>query len=226
MKIKKPSSNRESLTVQQLEALTAYDFAKIKLTDEESAILRKINKRRKVEQQDRTVRIFAEQKPLVQELNENGFNVQRIGQITSMPAEYVRALPILIDHLQRPYSDATQATIARALAVRESKVFWSILVREFRKASTEVGIRAPGDTIKGELGAKDGLAVALSAACTDETLPELIALAKDSNHGSSRILLLSALKRHRKKSALVKDALALLVKDPQLKAEISSWKKL
>jgi len=37
-----------------------------------------------------------------------------------------------------------------------------------------LGIRALGDTREYRLGAKDGLACALSVIATDETLPELI----------------------------------------------------
>ncbi len=87
------------------------------------------------------------------------------------------------------------------------------------------GIKVPGDTKEYRLGAKDGLACALSVAVTDETLPELIALAKDRTQGESRVLLLSALKKRRNKNPLAKQAIEQLASDPDLEKEIASWRK-
>lgn len=60
---------------------------------------------------------------------------------------------------------------------------------------------------------------------TDETLPELIALAKDRTQGESRVLLLSALKQRRNKNPPAKQAIAELASDPELVREIASWCK-
>ncbi len=126
-----------------------------------------------------------------------------------------------------PYSDVTRETIARSLAVPEPEVqkAWPLLIEEYRKAPMGWGIKAPGDTKEYRLGAKDGLACALSAAVTDETLPELIALAKDRTQGESRVLLLSALKKRRNKNPLAKQAIEELASDPDLEKEIASWRK-
>lgn len=100
-----------------------------------------------------------------------------------------------------------------------------MLVEEYRKAPIGWGIKGPGDTKEFRLGAKDGLACALSVAVTDETLEELIAIAKDPKQGKSRVLLLSALKKRRDKNPLAKQAIAELANDPDLKDEIASWRK-
>ena len=87
------------------------------------------------------------------------------------------------------------------------------------------GIVAKGDKKEFRLGLKDGLACALSVAVTDETLGELIALARDRSHGESRILLLSALRKRRFKNPLARTAIEELANDPELQKEITSWRK-
>ena len=66
---------------------------------------------------------------------------------------------------------------------------------------------------------KSGLAAAIAATVNDETIDTVIALAKDASHGSSRLLLLSALARSidpRARAALVE-----LGTDPDLHREVS-----
>ena len=95
--------------------------------------------------------------------------------------------------------------IARALAVRESSEAWSTLVRLYREES--------------DVRTKDGLAVALSVAANRELIDELIELARDTNNGTSRMLLLPALTRSRQPQA--KAALFDLASDPDLSTEIA-----
>lgn len=216
---------RLPLTTEQLERLTADEFVRLKLTDEERSRLREINKARERERVASVARIRAEAAPLLAELQATGLKIQSVGDLVGMSERYEQAIPILLKHLLMPYSDAVREGIARSLAVPESEVrkAWPILVEEYRKAPMGWGITAPGDTKEFRLGAKDGLACALSVAVTDETLEELIAIAKDRTHGESRILLLSALKKS--KSPLAKQALAELASDPDLAKAIASWRK-
>jgi len=144
-----------------------------------------------------------------------------------MREKYGVAIPVLLKHLQMPYSDVVKEGIARSLAVVEPEVqkAWPILVDEYRRTPMGWGIKGPGDTTEFRLGAKDGLAFALSVVVTEETLPELIALAKDRAQGESRVLLLSVLKRRRNTDPLAKQAIAELASDPELAKEIASWRK-
>jgi hypothetical protein len=73
------------------------------------------------------------------------------------------------------------------------------------------------------LGAKAGLAAALAATATDDVIDDLIALAKDRSLGSSRLLLLKALRKS--KSEVAKRTIEELASDPDLKKEIASWRK-
>jgi hypothetical protein len=130
----------------------------------------------------------------------------------------------LLNHLLLPYSDRTREGIARSLAVPDPEVrkAWPMLVGEYRKAPMGLGIIAPGDTKQFRLGAKDALACVLSVSVTDETIKELIEIAKDRTQGDSRILLLPALRKS--KNPLVKQAIDELASDPDLEMEITSWR--
>lgn len=220
---KRPSGDRAPLTTEQLQQLTASDFLRLKLTEDEKVRLRVINAMLEVERIQRSARLRIEEEPLLSELREVGWNCESVWDLVNTSKRYPEAIPVLLKHLQLPYSDRTREGIARSLAVREAKSAWPIIVSEYKKATIGWGIKAPGDKRKFPLGAKDGLACALRAAVTDETLEELIALAEDPTHGESRLLLLAALRRSR--SASAKQALNRLASDPDLKKEIASWRK-
>lgn len=117
---------------------------------------------------------------------------------------YSQSLPVLLDQLQRPYPDEVREGIARAIAVPEAKFAWPVLVRLYRHEQ--------------EKRSKDALAVALGNIADDDTTDELISLAKDAQHGESRVLLLDALKRSRAPGA--RRALMELGSDPQLYKEV------
>jgi hypothetical protein len=225
VKKKKSLTERAPLTTEQLERLSVDAFVRLKLSDDERARLRLINEKRNAERLDSVARLTAEAAPIVAELQDVGLKIQNIGELLGMSGRYERAIPILLRHIQMPYSDAIRDTIARALAVPEPAVrnAWPILVAEYRKAPMGRGIVAKGDTKEFRLGFKDGLACALSVAVTDETLGELIDLAKDRSNGENRILLLSALRKS--KNPLAQVAINELANDPDLQLEIASWRK-
>jgi hypothetical protein len=160
------------------------------------------------------------------ELRSVGIEIENVSDLVNTSRKYEPALPILLRHLLMPYSDATKETIARALAVSSPYIVesWPIFVEQYRVAKSGKGPRGPGDTKEYRLGAKAGLACVLSVAVTDDTLPELISIAKDPSHGESRLLLLSALKRKRRKNHMAQQAINDLSLDPELSQEIASWK--
>jgi HEAT repeat protein len=112
------------------------------------------------------------------------FEVGSAWDLVNTSTPYPAALPILLEHLDRPYPDRVREGIARALAVRDAKFGWETLVRIYREEPSGSD-------------AKDGLAVALAAVADDDVVEELISLARDPAHGESRILLLRGLKRSR-----------------------------
>jgi hypothetical protein len=142
--------------------------------------------------------------PLVKELRAAKVSVNSVWDLVNSRDVYPRSLPILLNHLQRPYPEAIRDGIARALAIPDAKFAWHVLVNLYR--------REP------ENRAKDGLAVALSNIADDEVMTELISLARDARYGGSRILLLDALRRSRLPQA--RRALMKCGKDPVLQKEV------
>ncbi|WP_395708200.1 hypothetical protein [Reyranella sp.] len=209
-------SARTPLSNAELAKLTAEEFVRLKLTDDEKHRLREINRERARQREKRTARLLAEGQPIVADLRAIGRNVTSVWDMLKIPNRHADAIPVLLKHLRLPYSDRTREGIARALAIPDAKDAWPILVEEYRKApmGVENGFR---------LGAKSGFAVALSATVTANTIDELIALAKDRSHGSSRLLLLRGLRRSRAPAA--KKALEELASDPELSKEIASWRR-
>lgn len=126
----------------------------------------------------------AAEAPLVEELRTAGFEVESAWDLVNTSTPYPAALPILLEHLGRPYPDRVREGIARSLAVRDAKFGWETLVRLYRDEP------AGSD-------AKHGLAAALAAVSDDDVVDELVSLAGDPAHGESRILLLRGLKRSR-----------------------------
>lgn len=220
---KKIPPTRASLTNQELELLGADDLIRLKLSEDEKTRLREINSTRQQERARRTARLKVEEEPLLLDLREVGCRVESVWDLVNTSKKYSDAIPVLLKHLERPYSDRTKEGIARALAVAEPAVrrAWPTLVEQYRNAQAGFGVVTPGDEKKHRLGAKDALACALSTAVTDETLSELIDLIKNRAHGESRLLLLPALRQS--KNVLAKQALKELLDDPELAVEIASW---
>jgi hypothetical protein len=158
---------------------------------------------------DRARRLQMEERPVIDELREVGVNVNSVWDLVNTAASYERGIPILLKHLKQPYSDTTKEGIARALAVREARRAWPVLVSEY--------INAPRGT-----RTKDGLAVAIAAVATDDVMEELIQIIKDRFHGASRVLLLKPLRKSR--SLAAKEALEYFATDPDLATEIHSWR--
>lgn len=141
--------------------------------------------------------------PLVDELRAAGYQVESAWDLVNTAVRYPTALPILLDHLQRPYPPAVREGIARALAVREARFGWEILVRLFREEQEE--------------RVSDGLACAIAEAADDDVIGDVIELVRDPRH-TGRVLLLSALERSADPRA--RATLMDLGTDPELKKEI------
>jgi len=150
--------------------------------------------------------------PLVEDLARLGFDVKSVWFLKNNDREFRKAIPVLLDHLRRPYPDIIRAGIAQRLAVRATrKMGWSILVEEFRNTGYD------------HQHVKDSLGAALAGAADSSVMGELIDLAKDKNLGPSRIMLLRGIRRSRLPEA--SQAIAELADDPELTKEIKSWRR-
>lgn len=221
----KADTKRRSLSYEELEKLTVEERYRLKFTEEETAMLREINRLRQERNIARGKRLSIEEVPIVAELRMLGLELESVWDLVSRPSNYPEAIPVLLNHLQKPYSDRTREGIARALSIRFPAVraAWPILVKEYRNTPEGWGIVAPDDTVNVKLGAKDGLACTLCVAVTDETMEEFIGLIKDPANGESRILLLKPLRKSKNPQAKI--VLEELASDPVFAKEISSWNK-
>lgn len=224
---RKSVADRPPLTDEQLERLTADEFVKLKLTEEEKARLRAINERRWKETERKAVEWRKAEQPLVKELQAAGFDVESAWDLFNRKEPwnkkeriqpYPEALPILLKHLERPYPDRVREGIARTLAV--GRAGWEASGVDFRhswETLTRLYRREEAGT-----DAKNGLAVAISvvAESDDDLFDEVIDLVKDVNQGESRVLLLSALERSSDLRA--RAALMELGSDPQLSKEVQA----
>jgi len=144
--------------------------------------------------------------PLVAALRAAGVAVKTVWDLVNTGAQYPHALPVLFEHLQRPYPDSVLSGIARALAVPESKMWWNEL-RETFEARQDERVN----------GVKTALAAALMAAADNDVVGDVIKLVEDPRHGEHRVLLLTALARSSRPEA--RAALERAVEDPQLVKE-------
>ncbi len=185
---------RTPLTTEEVAKLTADDLGRLKLTDDEKSRLRAINQERARQRAERSAHLRAEEEPILADLRAIGCEVKSVWDLVNTSGPYPGAIPILLKHLTQAYSDRTKEGIARALAVPDARDAWPLLAAEYRKApmGEENGIR---------LGAKSGLAAALSATATDDVIAQLASLAKDKANGDSRLLLLNALRKSKTAAA-------------------------
>ncbi len=139
-----------------------------------------------------------EQKQLAADLAHVGVKVKSAWELVNAKTPYPAAIPVLLDHLRRPYSDRTKEGIARALAVPEAKDAWDILLEEFEN-NPETEARGP----------KYGIGCALSAAArATGKYNEVVRLLRDKKHGECRGVFLSVL---------------ALSKDPEVRLQLEEF---
>jgi hypothetical protein len=150
------------------------------------------------------------EEPVVQDLRKAGVNVKSVWDLVNTSFHYDIAIPILLKHLPEPYLDRVRDSIARALAVPEAKDGWNVIVQEYLKAENDSEV-------------KSGLACAINVLGAKDHIDEVIALIRDSRHGTSRMLLVEALRRS--KNLRAKETLDDLIDDPEIGVEIQRIKR-
>jgi hypothetical protein len=158
---------------------------------------------------EREVESRRAESPLVDALANIGVHVRSVWDLVNTTRPYPKAVPTLLDHLQRPYPAGVTEGIARALAVPEARAAWGDLLRLFETD--------PDTTTS---GVKWALGCALAAASTDDVVEDLVRLVEDRRHGGNRIALVRSLAKSdnpRARRALVEAAA-----DPELAAEVQN----
>jgi hypothetical protein len=124
------------------------------------------------------------EQPLMADLEKAGFDLESVWDLVNTATPYPGAIPTLLAHIVRPYPDRVREGIARALAVPESRMGWSVLIDEYRKSSDQT-----------TFGAKYALGLALAAAADDEVLDDVLSLLREPAHGECRSALIPVLER-------------------------------
>jgi hypothetical protein len=158
----------------------------------------------------RAAAMKAEQEELSRDLARVGVHVESAWTLASTRADYAQALPVLLDHVVRPYSDRVRSGIAYALALPTAEPMLDELVTLYREA--------PSD---GEF--KVALARAIAEAGKRRHLHRLVELLREKEHGTSRSQLLRPLQRM--KGPEIEALLDELIQDPDLEPRISDWRK-
>lgn len=170
--------------------------------------------------------IDLELEPVENELRRAGLKISELGSqdISSQP-NYDAAVQILLDHLARDYSDHARAVMASVLCAKHKSIksSWRPLVDLYRSNQNHLRVEHKGESLVVDSEAKMMLANALLRAYDSSKLPELVELIADPSNGSTRLMLLSIVKRNRKKPD-INEVIARLKADPVLAVEIASWK--
>jgi hypothetical protein len=166
--------------------------------------------------EERMKRIRAEDEPVLADLRRVGLSYETVGHLVASPNKaYLNATPILLKHmLIETYPPRLRETLARSLAMKQVRHLWPIIIEEYEKASN---LMTEGYCYKA------GLAVALSIMVSEDTMDELIALAKKKEHGDSRVFFVESLVKS--KSEHAKKAIEELANDPDLVKEIAAQMK-
>lgn len=137
--------------------------------------------------------------PLVESLNDAGISVKSIWDLVNTKQSHPHAIPVLIEHLRRPYPFRIREGIARALTVKGAgEAAYLVLVNEF-KTQTD-------STDASQHGFKWALGNAISIVATKNHFDEVVELIRDKRHGKTRdmmLLRLPSLDRNRAIDVLV-----------------------
>ena len=189
--------NRKGMTAAELMARLERD----------PVYVRRRRKREKV-QKEREEEYARAEAPLVDALRAGGVQISSVWDLVNSKEPYPRqVLPILFEHLDRPYPERVREGIARALAVPES-----------RSRSDDLVGRFLAETDTTTHGMKWALHLAIAAAADVTVVETLSQLACDQRHGRNRALFIDALARIDDPRARI--ALAKLANDPVLADDI------
>lgn len=163
------------------------------------------------------IRAREEQKPILTDLQAIGIKIDSIWSQHLHSKLNREAIDILMKHLKLAYSEGTREGLAVALGTTLSREYWPVLISEYKNCDNEL------ENSNTRNRYKDALACTLAKIVSKDTMSEYVDLLRTRSNGSSRILLLSALRRSRDPRA--RQALEDLADDPDLAKEIAAWKK-
>ncbi|MDN3516369.1 hypothetical protein QWY84_01985 [Aquisalimonas lutea] len=157
------------------------------------------------EKKQRVIHRRKELTPLLHDLENVGIVVDDVWDLVNTNEDYLEAVPVLIRHLELPYSEGNKEGIVRALTVKAARPdAIQPLLRQFRNATDNDAV-----------GLKAAIANALDVVADKSVMDDLIALSLDSEHGPARADLVRKLARW-KRDPRAQHALEHLVDDPYI----------
>jgi hypothetical protein len=146
--------------------------------------IKEVQRRREEERQQKVAEWRRAEVPVVEALRAAGLDVRSVWDLVNTKNRYSAAVPVLLEHVMKPYPERVREGIARALAVPEARSGWPILLEAFRREADTTTV-----------GVKWALSLALGATGTDEMLDDVFALLRDKSLGENRVPLLQILCR-------------------------------
>lgn len=119
--------------------------------------------------------------PVVDDLRAIGIAVSSVYALYETPDAYPRAIPVLLEHLQRPYPEEVLFGIGVALTHKSARAFWDELSSIYRTTDSKA--------------VNDRLGAALSSCARREHFDDLLEFIADSGLGSSRVFFLRPINR-------------------------------
>lgn len=144
-----------------------------------------------------------ETKLLVNELNGVGINVTSLWDLVNTKDKYPKAIPVLVAHLAKDYSEKSKEGVIRALAVKEAIGKGSpILLDEYNKIP------------KDKMFLRWVIGNTIYATITESDLDEILSIVQDKENGMSRQMFVAALGKL--KSEKAEDVLIKLLNDDEV----------
>lgn len=144
-----------------------------------------------------------EEKELILDLNTVGVKVTSVWDLVNAASSYKAGIPILINHLSKPYHNKIKEGIIRALAVNEAKgLAGAVLLEEFYKIPIE------NKNLRWIIGSTMEIVI------TEKDIDEIVNIVKNKANGMSRQMFIVALGKV--KSEKVIQVLSELLKDKEV----------
>jgi hypothetical protein len=148
--------------------------------------------------------------PVVDDLRSAGVDVDDLYRLYLQPQSYPLAIPVLLNHLQRPYPERVLEDIGNALPFKPDPSWWDDFKRLY--------VTTASDAVR------DRLAAAMSGCARREHYDDLLALIHNEDLGSSRIYFLRPINRigNRMEAGQGRAVIETVVNDPVLDKEAAA----
>lgn len=146
---------------------------------------------------------------LINELSLIGINIISIWDLVNTKKKYPQAIPILIEHLLKPYHEKNIEGIVRALAVKESK-----------NKAVPVLIQLYNNLSKERMLLRWTIGNTICSIVTEADVEKIIPIVQDSTNGMSRQMFVLALGKF--KNEKIVNILNRLLNEPEIAMHIKT----